>query len=243
MPAAAELIARFLPDAQTVYAIAPLALGWGLMAAALAAILWRRGVRTAYTRKIFHFLIFTLAGLVHLAWALPGVVVYGTVIVLLVLAAVARGDGNAFYEALARPNDAPRRTLFIVVPLITTALGGVIANVVSPGFAYLGYLVCGWGDAAGEPVGERFGRHRYRVHSLGGVPATRTLEGSAAVWLVGSAAALVGLLAAGYPPSTAFGVGLACGAAGALVEAVSTHGLDNLTVQVAAAAVAALLLG
>jgi phytol kinase len=242
MPAAAELIARFLPDAQTVYAIAPLALGSGLLAAAAAAILRRRGVRTAYTRKIFHFLIFTVAGLVHLAWALPGVVVYGTVISLLVLLAVARGAGDAFYEALARPADAPRRTLFIIVPLVTTALGGILANVISPGLAYVGYLVCGWGDAAGEPVGSRFGRRHYRVPSLGGVPATRTLEGSAAVWLVGSAAAMLGLLVAGYAPTTAFAAGLACGAAGALVEAVSTHGLDNLTVQVAATAVAALLL-
>jgi phytol kinase len=242
MTAAAELIARFLPDALTVKAIAPLALGWGVLAAAAAAILRRRGVRTAYTRKVFHFLIFTVAGLVHLAWALPGVVVYGTVISLLVLLAVARGAGDPFSEALARPADAPRRTLFIIVPLVTTALGGVIANVISPGLAYVGYLVCGWGDAAGEPVGSRFGHHHYRVHSLGGVPATRTLEGSAAVWLVGSAAALLGLLVAGYPPASAFAVGLACGAAGALVEAVSTHGLDNLTVQVAATALAALLL-
>jgi len=38
----------------------------------------------------------------------------------------------------------------------------------------------GWGDAVGEPVGTRFGRHPYRVPSLAGVPATRTLEGSLA---------------------------------------------------------------
>ena len=37
-------------------------------------------------------------------------------------------------------------------------------------------------------------------------------------------------------------VGVSCGVLGALVEAVSSHGLDNLTVQVVAAGAAALLL-
>ena len=30
-------------------------------------------------------------------------------------------------------------------------------------YAAVGYLVAGWGDAVGEPVGTRFGRHPYRV--------------------------------------------------------------------------------
>jgi phytol kinase len=128
------------------------------------------------------------------------------------------------------------------VPLATTALGGVLANLLFGDFAVVGYLVAGWGDAVGEPVGTRWGRHRYRVPSLAGVPATRSLEGSSAVLLCGAAAAVIVLLARGYGAPTAVAVGLACGLAGALVEAVSSHGLDNLTVQLAGAATAFLLL-
>lgn len=233
----------FLPSPLLVLLLAPLAGAYALVASRLAAWLHtRRGVRTPYTRKVFHFCIFSMAGLVQLIWGLPGVVVYGSVVSLRVLHAAWRGDGDPFYEAIARPSDTPRRTLFVVVPLVTTALGGGLSNLLFAPFGYVGYLVCGWGDAVGEPVGARFGRHRYRVPSLAGVPATRSLEGSAAVFLAGSTAASLGLLVGGAGVA-AVPVGVACGLAGMLVEAVSTHGLDNLTTQLAASAAASALLG
>lgn len=239
-----QLLERFIPDAGTAALLIPAAVAYTILAAALAAHLrTRRGMRAPYTRKVFHFAIFTMAGVVHLLWGLPGVATYGAVVAAAVLYAAWRGDGFPFYEALARPTDAPRRTLFVLVPLATTALGGVVANLLFGDLALIGYLVAGWGDAVGEPVGTRWGRHRYRVPSLAGVAATRSLEGSAAVLLLGCAAATLGLIAWGSAPGEALLVGVACGAAAALVEAVSTHGLDNFTVQVAAAGVAALLVG
>ena len=122
--------------------------------------------------------------------------------------------------------------------LATTAVGGLSANLLFGAAAPIGYLVAGWGDAIAEPVGARWGRHRYRVPSIAGVPATRSLEGSAAVLCVGSLAAFVGLGLAGVPTPFALAVAAACGAAGAIVEAASNHGLDNLTVQLAAAGTA-----
>src|ERR1700730_424338 len=152
---------------------------------------------TPYTRKVFHFMIFTMASIIQLSWRLPGVIVFGCVVALIVLYAVWRGDGHPLYEALARPTDAPRRTLFVVVPLFTTIAGGLASNALFPGSAYIGYLVCGWGDAVGEPAGSRWGRRAYRVPSLSGVPAVRTIEGSLAVFAVGSAAAFIGLAVKG----------------------------------------------
>lgn len=201
-----------------------------------------RGVRAPYTRKVLHFLVFTAAGAAHLLWGRPGAVLFGTLVAAWVLVGVWRGAGDPFYEAMARPTDAPRRTLFILVPLATTALGGVAANLLFPGVAYVGYMVSGWGDAVAEPVGVRWGRHRYRVPSLAGVPATRSLEGSASVLVVGTLGAAAALWVAGVPPLRALAVGSACGAAGTAVEAVSNHGVDNFTVQVAAAGTAAWLL-
>ncbi len=233
----------FLPSWPLLAAGVPLAAAYAGAAAALVGWLRAsRGIRAPYTRKIFHFLIISAAGLVQIAWGLPGVVVLGGVTTLLVLFAALRGDGFAFYEAMARPTDAPHRTLFVVIPLVTTALGGILANVFFAPFAPVGYMVCGWGDAVGEPVGTRWGRHRYRVPSLAGVPATRSLEGSGAVLLVGTAAAVLVLAQTGIGAGPAIGVGAVCGAACTLVEAFSSHGLDNMTVQVAAAAVAWALL-
>ena len=239
-----DLLSTFIPDARTAGLLIPAAAIYTALAASLAGWLrTRRGVRAPYTRKIFHFTIFTVAVLVHLGFGSAGVAVYGSVVALGVLYATVRGDGFAFYEAMARPTDAPRRTLFILVPLVTTALGGVLGNVFFGDFAMVGYLVAGWGDAVGEPVGTRWGRHRYRVPSLAGVPSTRSLEGSGAVLLLGTLAATAVLLAWGHGATTAITAGVACGVAGALTEAVSTHGLDNLTVQLVATATAAWLLG
>lgn len=229
----------FLPSARVVLTVTPLALVYTALVGWLSGYLkMQRGVRTPYTRKVFHFLIFSLASAVQLVWRLPGVVVFGTVVTLIVLYAVWRAEGYPLYEALARPTDAPHRSLFVVVPLLTTIAGGLTSNILFPATAFVGYLVCGSGDAVGEPVGSRWGRHPYRVPSLSGVPAVRTLEGSLAVFLVGSGAAFLGLLARGEAPGHAAWVGLACGLGGALVEAVSNHGIDNFTTQLAASGIA-----
>jgi len=233
-------LARALPDPRTALMLLPGLVAVSVGAAALVGWLKAdQGVRTPYTRKIFHFVIFSTATILQLTIGLPAVTLFGGLVSLLVLYAVWRGDGYAFYEALARPTDAPHRSLFVLVPLVTTALGGVLANAFFPAYASLGYLVGGWGDAVGEPVGTRFGRHRYAVPSLAGVKATRSLEGSAAVITMGVAAATLALMGLGVPAARALTVGVLCGAAGGAVEAVSSHGLDNLTVQLVAAATAA----
>ena len=215
---------------------------WGTLIAVAVALLRKRGVRIPYTRKLFHFGIFSGAAGVHAAWGLGGTNAYGAVVAAIVLWALSMGKGNGLYEALARDTDRPRRTFFVVVPLITTAVGGLASALWTGPFAAVGYLVAGWGDAVGEPVGTRFGRHPYRVPSLAGVPATRTLEGSLAVFLFSWIAAGVALSSLGFVIGQAMWIGLACAAGAAAVEAVSNHGLDNLTVQLAASGIAWALL-
>lgn len=203
----------------------------------------RRGVRAPYTRKIFHFVMITPAVVVHLGWGFEGVLVYGGVIAAAVLFALLRGSGFPFYEALARPTDAPHRTLYIIVPLVTTAVGGLLTNVLFPAWAHVGYMAVAWGDAVGEPVGTRWGRHRYRVPSIAGVPATRSIEGSAAVFLATTAAVWIALAVSGVAGWPAFTTSLIIAVAATATEAVSHHGIDNLTLQLVAAAGAALLQG
>lgn len=197
----------------------------------------QRGLRVGYTRKVFHFTIFTMACLVQARGGLPATVLFGSVVCCFVMYAMLRGNGFAFYEAMARPSDEPHRTLYIFVPMVTTAIGGVIANIFFQPVAMIGYLVGGWGDAVGEPVGSRYGKHKYKVFSMMGVPATRSLEGSASVLAASFLASLLGLVMLGAPLSAALIVAAACAAAACITEALSTHGLDNLTVQVVACAV------
>jgi phytol kinase len=230
------------PTTRVVLVVAPLALASaGLMGLLVGRLRTRHDIATPYTRKLFHVAIFSLAAGVHAVGGTPAVLVFGGIVALVVLYAAVRGEGYPLYEALARPGDAPHRTLFVLVPLLTTALGGLLSSLLFGPHALVGYLVAGWGDALGEPVGTRWGRHRFRVPSLGGVRVTRSLEGSAAVLLGGTLAAFLGLIASGTPADMALRMALAAGVAGALVEAISTHGLDNLTVQLGAAGAAFLI--
>lgn len=127
--------------------------------------------------------------------------------------------------------------------LIATAAGGAISYLVAGRFAVVGYLVTGWGDAVAEPVGVRWGRHPYRVPSLAGVPAHRSLEGSAAVLVAGTISAWIALRLLGFAGGAAVSAALACGAAATFVEAVSHHGTDNLTLQIVGSVTPLLLLG
>ena len=217
--------------------MALLASATGLVVGGTAAVLasWLR-------RRIFHAVVFTGAAFVHIAWELPGTGMYGTTVAVMVLVALWAKDGNPLYEALARDSDRPRRSLFVFVPFLMTAVGGLASALLTGPYAAVGFLVAGWGDAVGEPVGIRWGRHRYRVPSLGGVPAQRSLEGSAAVFVAGWIGATVALICLGAG-SGVVGVALVCATVGALAEAFSNHGLDNLTVQLTASVAAALLMG
>jgi phytol kinase len=239
-----EKLSGSVPTTALTIHLSPFLVCYTILSAMLVGCLRvRKGIRTPYTRKIFHFLILTMAGVIHMLWDLPAVTLFGTIVSLSVLYAVYQGDGHPFYEALARPADSPRRTLFIVVPLVTTAVGGIICNLIFAPFAHIGYLVCGWGDAVGEPVGTRWGKHSYLVPSLMGVPANRSLEGSAAVCIASSLAASLALWVTGVSTVTAICVGVGCGIIGTVIEAFSNHGIDNLTIQIAASGAADVLLG
>jgi phytol kinase len=235
-----DFVARNTPSWRALALGGPPGLAWSFAALWFAGRLQRRGARTGFTRKVFHFLIFATAAALEWRLGTPAVCLFGAACTAAVFTAVWLGPGSLLYEAIARPKDAPHRTLFVLVPYFATLLGGVAANVLFGPVAVAGYLVTGLGDAIGEPVGTMFGTHTYRVRSLSSVPATRSLEGSAAVFVMSAVAML--LAAAVSPQITLAESGLvkvlAIAAASAAVEAASPHGWDNLTMQIVPAALA-----
>lgn len=193
-----------------------------------------KGLNTGYTRKIFHFLIFMSAAGIDLTWGLSGVFLLGAATSLVILYALIRGNGHLLYEAMAREKDAPYRTYYIIAPYFATLVGGLSANLLFGHAAFFGYLVTGIGDAIGEPVGVRFGRHIYRAPSLSKVKSFRSLEGSAAVFLSSVAMLVLGVLINpqfGLTSALVWKIpllALIC----AIIEAVSPHGWDNATMQI-----------
>src|ERR1044072_324442 len=218
-----------------------LALGWAYSCLRFVAHLKdKRRLRTGYTRKLFHVMIFVSAAIISVFGGFWAVCVFGVMVSVVAGLAVFRGQGDRFYEALAREQDGPDRTYYIIIPYFATLIGGMTSNVMFGPLAVVGYLVGGLGDAAGEPAGVRWGRHSYAAS--GG--NTKTLEGSFAV-LTASAAALV--IGVAITPQLSFdlrslvilpAIAIVC----TLVEAFSPRGWDNVSMQLVPTVLVAILL-
>ena len=205
-------------------------------------------MRTGDTRKIFHFSIFTCAAVLSLTVGVAAVNLLGGLMAIYLFTILRIGEGNLFYEGVARETDRPQRSLYVLVPFLATAAGGILSSFVFGHYATVGYVAGGWGDAVAEPLGIRFGKHRYRVPNFGGgVQSDRSIEGSAAVFLasfvgVGLVLAL-GDVAEGSPLAFLVLVSACVATASTVIEAFSPHGLDNLTIMLTASAVAYGMMG
>jgi len=234
-----------IPPIWTAVTIGPLFLAWSCGCLSIAAYLKsKRHLKTGYTRKTFHVLTFLTAAALQQTAGLPLVCLFGAMTTLVLAYALLRGAGHPLYEAIAREKDEPHRTYYIIVPYLATLAGGVAGNLWFGPASLIGYLVGGLGDAAGEPVGTRWGKRRYTVPTLSAVKTTRTIEGSIGVFVASIVAVTAGMLLApgfSFKPSSLLAIpaiALAC----ALLEAVSPHGWDNATMQLGPAFLAGLLL-
>lgn len=222
--------------------LASLAFGFAL-SALVAEMAERSRGPVPWSRKVFHVAVFTGAVPAHLLQGFWGVVAYGTVLALLVLAATRQGSGSGLYRALDRAGGRDTPGGEILLPLASTAVGGLLSALLVGNLAVVGYMVCGWGDAAGEPAGRRWGRRLYRSPLARKGGHTRSLEGSVAVFVAGSAAAAVALFFQGFTTTECLWAGGLCGAAGAVAEGLSGSGTDNLWVQLVPSLSAWWLLG
>ena len=203
----------------------------------------KKGWKTNYTRKITHISNFTFLMALTFFGGYTASLIFGLLIIPYGIIIIIAGDGNIFYEAVAREQDHPYRAFYLIMPSVATIIAVLLNRTLFGDYANLGYLVAGWGDAVGEPIGVRFGRHRYKVPTLTGILCTRSIEGSAAVFTMGSfAAAFSMVVLLGVSPPLAIAAGIAAGLGAALVEAASFHGIDNFTIQVAAVSLAYFIL-
>jgi phytol kinase len=207
----------------------------------LAKVRW--DIPVGYSRKIFHFIIFSVAGLTGMAGGFTATQVFGAALGLVVLFAVLRGEKSYLFRAVARPSDTPHQKYYILVPFLMTALGGMTGNILFGRAAVIGYIATGWGDAVGEPVGTRWGRHKYPVPTLTGIRSYRSLEGSLGVFLASLLGTIV-VLSLGFPLGMfdTLLAALAIAAVTTLVEAVTFHSLDNLTIQILSTGTAVLMM-
>lgn len=207
-------------------------LAFGLGLGAVSIRLGRgEGSRRSLGRKTFHIAVYSGAVPAQLWLGFWGVVLYGVVIALLVAQGLLRGAASPLFRALARKGGGERQVRTILLPLLMTALGGLLGVLLVGRFAIVGYLVCGWGDGVEELVGAVWGRRRYTPPLLAGRDPPRTMEGSLAVLFAGLLGAWAALGLLGYPPLSALGIGFLAGLVGAVSEGLSGNETDNLWVQ------------
>lgn len=224
------------PSAEVILTVLPFSFLYGYLVLRIAGTIKKNyTVRTGLTRKFFHFIVFLTAGLLQHNYGLSHTLVFGGGISLVVLLALLKGDGYVLYEALAREQDEPTRARYIIMPYFATLIGGLTVNLFfQPLHSFTGYFITGFGDAVGEPVGVKWGKHKYKVPSVSGVISFRSIEGSIAVFL---SVFLVFLFVA-YLNSVFIGLGLTGkiligSLLITLIEAVSPHGWDNFTTMLA----------
>lgn len=191
------------------------------------------GLKTRDTRKLLHLVVFTTAAILRTNGPVSTVVVFGFWGILLLLGAVVRGRGNSLFESIARPEDGAHRTWNVIFSLSSTALGGVLSHLLVGRGTIVGLLVTGYGDACGEIVGSRHGKHPLSLPQK--LFGRRTLEGSLAVLLASFVAASIGLFLTGHRHPSVLFPAVVIALVATLAEAISPPGTDNFTIQLAVA--------
>ena len=231
-------LAKYLPDRFDFLVTFPLSFLYAFAVAQVAAWLkFRWHWKTNYSRKVFHIFVFTAAFAIGVLAPVHRVAAYGAgsgVFIIMISAWPGHPWLASMYGALAREQDEPHRTYHLLAPFVATAFGGIATGMLFPGFYQAGYLVAGLGDAAGEPIGVRFGKHKYRVPTLSSVKCFRSLEGSGAVLLASFIATALALYGLHYTTTEVLAGAIGAAIFAALTEALSPHGWDNLTTQLAA---------
>ncbi|TWU18977.1 hypothetical protein [Allorhodopirellula heiligendammensis] len=195
-----------LPEHQTIvllpnnYLIS-LVLHQAILAAVCYLTGWcvlRWDVKVNYTRKINHFMLMLIPFV--LAWWLPYVPNVPTTIASLVTFVTMTSlflppirnrvplVATAF-ASVDRPEDRPHTIAWIMSQAVAAYLVILVVFLTlrwlkAPELIAIPLLINGIGDGLAEPIGIRFGRHRYQVPSLAaGRCYTRSYEGSACVWV------------------------------------------------------------
>lgn len=232
----------YFPSFSEILKLFPICLALAIAYISLTGWLRKnKGWRVGYSRKTFHFLVFITASIFQVKFGIPGVFILGWAVTAVVLFTLWKGNGFSWYEALARPNDEPYRSRYIIYPYLATFAGGVVANMFFDTPAVMAaYLVAGLGDAIGEPVGTRWGKHQYPVLSWGGISGKRSFEGSFAVFLI--CALAYGFTLWNFNSPILYINIILAAFISAIIEGVSPHGWDNFTSQLGGAVCFSLLL-
>ncbi len=163
-----------------------------------AGLLAQKGVRVNYTRKIVHFAEFILPVVVNKYFVYEGglgtlAMLYAVILASLLIFLKPIRKRSAFvatmFASFDRPEDRPNTLLWVAIQDFLGAIVGILLvwRLTQLGMLHVLIMTTAFsaiGDGLAEPVGVRWGRHRYRVLALFSKQKHhRTWEGSAVVFI------------------------------------------------------------
>jgi dolichol kinase len=199
-----------------------------------------RGVRVNYTRKANFFALYLVPTLVDRLFPAansPAVAVVralGFLTLMLFFLKPVRERlalADTMFLSYDRPEDRPHTLLWLTTQLLAGYAVLIPMRILyrELGFAeliFIPILIHGLGDGLAEPVGVRFGKHTYPCRALFSQRRyTRSLEGSACVFLAGLVAVLS--FHADFTPPQFIGALLVMPIGMTLAEAFSPHTWDT----------------
>lgn len=199
-----------------------------------------REVKVNYTRKVNFFALYLVPLLVNrfaplvdsvAAAAVRAVLFMALLLLFLEPVRTRLAVVDTMFRSYDRPEDRPHTLLWLLTQLLAGYAVLIPMRILfrELGFAELSFipiLVHGLGDGLAEPVGVRFGKHHYSCRALFSPRRyTRSLEGSACVFLAGLAAVLS--FRASFTPPQFIGALLVVPIGMALSEALSPHTWDT----------------
>ncbi len=201
-----------------------------------------KSIKVNYTRKIIHFCLFLIPLYLDKVFAYErtlGLFMVGSAISVITLIIYVKPLRkrvpfiNMMFTAFDRPEDRPLTLLWlstqivagyvVIIPFIMLYVAfGMVELVLIP------VLITAIGDGFAEPVGVRFGKHKYRVKALfTDKQYYRSLEGSACVFI--ASLLIIGAHHALFTPIQFMAAMVIMPIAMTLTEAFSPHTWDTPT--------------
>lgn len=215
-----------------------LAITFAILNALFVVILMRIRVRFRLdpktSRKIYHIFIFTAAWFIQTFFGFYALAIFASIILLMAFDMLFIKKDKSLILSMSATSThffGKTKNRHIIVPFCMTALGGILNNIFFVAFAPIGYLVAGWGDAAGSIIGKKHGKHFYSFKLLGKYKVKKSIEGSIGVYIFSVLAILVGLHFLGVAFLFSLITAIFFGLVITLVEAISPLYSDNLTIQ------------
>jgi dolichol kinase len=199
-------------------------------------------IKTNYTRKINHIVVWfipylvdviisvsetTLSNIWNVALAIIGLVIWTE--------PIRNFDKTGFIEttflAIDRPEDRPNTLKWITYQAIGTGATVIPFSILfnqfnKPNYILIPLMILTFGDGLAEPIGIRFGKHKYKVKAIGSSKEyTRSVEGSACVFI--SAITILAILHEDFNNYELIANIIFLPIIATLTEAFSPHTLDN----------------